>query len=232
MIAKGFVVAGAKVYIVSRKHDELHKMAENLRSLGECYALPADLGNIENIDKLVEDFSRREDSLNILINNAGTSWGAPFADYPVEGWDKIQDLNLKTPFFMIQRFLKSLKKEATIEDPSRVINISSINGITNSHVPNYSYLASKAGLIHLNRNLACDLAADYINVNSIAPGYVFTDMMSYADNNRDSIIAKIPRGRAGSEADMAAAAIFLSSRASSWITGITLPVDGGTTANA
>ena len=151
-------------------------------------------------------------------------------EFPESGWDKVIDLNLKTPFFLIQQLLGKMQQAATEHDPARIINIASINGLTNPQAENYSYSASKAGLIHLTKHLATKLAGEQINVNAIAPGFFPTKMMAHADI--DAMASSIPKGRAGQPDDAAGAAIFLASRASAWITGVTLPVDGGWVANA
>ena len=230
MIAGGLVAGGARTYITSRKVQDCVSTAERLSEYGECIAIPCDLSTLDGITQFVESFSKREVHLDILVNNAGAAWGAPLDTFPEQGWDKVLDLNLKSPFFLTQKLLTKLKHSACDESPSRVINIASINGLTHSHDPNFSYTASKAGMIHLTKHLAATLACDYINVNAIAPGYFATKMMAHAD--MDAIIKHIPRGRAGNADDAAGAALFLSAKASNWITGAVLPVDGGMVANA
>lgn len=233
MMAQGFVMRGARVYITARKAEECQATANALGKLeggGDCYAIPCDLSTLKGIHEFVKAFSEREQQLHVLVNNAGATWGAAFNRFPESGWDKVMDLNLKSPFFMIQQLHPHLCRAASAEDPARVINIASVNGITNPGVENYSYSASKAGLIHLTQHLSSQLAADRINVNSIAPGFFPTKMMSHVD--RDALCEAIPAGRAGQAEDIAGAAIFLAARASAWITGVTLPVDGGLVAKA
>ena len=230
MIARGFVANGVRTYITARKAEDCRRTAEDLSAMGECIAIPCDLSTREGICQLVEAIGEREDRVDILVNNAGAAWGAPFLAFPESGWDKVVDLNLKTPFFLMQQLHPWLKKSASREDPARVINISSINGLTNSHAENYSYTASKAGIAHLTRHLATQLAADDINVNAIAPGFFATRMMAHAEI--DDIVKFVPRGRAGVDEDIAGAAIYLSSPASAWVTGVVLPVDGGIVAGA
>ena len=230
MIARGFVENGARVYITARKTEDCLATAERLSELGECLAIPGDISTLSGIAELVKTFSAREAQLDILVNNAGATWGANLSDFPVNGWDKVLDLNLKSPFFLIQQLLKKLQQSASAEDPARIINIASINGLTHPGVENYSYSASKAGLIHLTRHLSATLAREQINVNAIAPGFFPTKMMVHADI--DAIEKSIPKGRAGQADDAAGAAIFLASKASAWITGVTLPVDGGWVASA
>jgi len=230
MIAKGFVDAGARVYITARKAEDCKATAKALSEFGECVAIPCDLSTLAGITEFVAAFSAQESQLDILVNNAGATWGAELREFPESGWDKVMDLNLKTPFFLIQELLGKLQQAATEQSPARVINIASINGLTNPQAENYSYSASKAGLIHLTKHLATKLAGEQINVNAIAPGFFPTKMMAHADI--DAMASSIPKGRAGQPDDAAGAAIFLASRASAWITGVTIPVDGGWVANA
>jgi NAD(P)-dependent dehydrogenase (short-subunit alcohol dehydrogenase family) len=228
MIARAYLQCGVKVYISSRNQDELANFTSAVSSLGECIAIRADLSSLQGIEFLVDEICERESGLDILVNNAGTTWGAEFSVYPEAGWDKVLDLNLKSPFFLTQRLLGLLKTVATADSPSRVINIASVNGLVNPGVDNYAYSASKAGLIHLTRHLSADLAPVHINVNAIAPGFFHTKMTAYAvEQDEGSIMALVPRGRLGNQDDIAGAAIFLASRASSWITGHTLALDGG-----
>ncbi|MDB0047388.1 SDR family oxidoreductase [Porticoccaceae bacterium] len=230
MIARGFVENGARVYITARKAEECLATAERLSEFGECIAIPGDLSTLSGITELVSTFSAQESQLDILVNNAGATWGAALHEFPEGGWDKVMDLNLKSPFFLIQQLLEKLQQSASAENPARIINIASINGLTHPGVENYSYSASKAGLIHLTRHLCTTLASEQINVNAIAPGFFPTKMMAHADI--DAIAKSIPKGRAGQPDDAAGAAIFLASKASAWITGVTLPVDGGLVASA
>lgn len=230
MIAHGLLEAGARVCIVSRKAADCDETVKALSHYGDCYALPFDLSAMEEIEHFSKSFAAREKKLDILVNNAGAAWAAPFETYPESGWNKVVDLNLKSMFFLTQKMAPMLKAAANPDDPARVINIASINGLTNPHTDNYAYSASKAAIIHLTRHLAADLAKDHININAIAPGFFLTKMMSHAAE--DDIVKLIPRGRPGQADDAAGAAIFLSSRASAWITGVTLTVDGGTIANA
>ncbi|WP_427968238.1 SDR family oxidoreductase [Altererythrobacter sp.] len=230
MFARGYVEAGVRTYITSRKASDCEETARRLSEFGSCLALPYDLSTVEGIEALVSAFAEHESRLDILVNNAGATWGAPFDDYPESGWDKVVDLNLKSPFFLTQKLAPFLRQASGAEDPARIINIASINGITNPHADNFAYSASKAGVIQLTRHLAAALAAENINVNAIAPGLLMTKMMAHADETE--IVKYIPRGRAGSADDAAGVAIFLASKASAWITGVTIPVDGGMVANA
>jgi 2-deoxy-D-gluconate 3-dehydrogenase len=233
MIARGFVEAGVRTYITSRKIEELQSTAAKLGADGDCVAIPSDLSSVEGVGALAAAMAEREERLDILVNNAGAAWGAPFEEYPESGWDKVMNLNVKSIFFLTQRMLPLLRAAGSPDDPARVINIASINGLTNPGIPNYAYSASKAAVIHLTRHLAADLAHDLINVNGIAPGYFPSKMTAgLLGKYEDQLVARTPRARIGQPEDMAGAAIFLSARASAWVLGQTLVVDGGMTAAA
>lgn len=228
MIARGYVENGVKTYISARKADQCDQAAAELGKLGSCVSLPADLSRSDGLQKLAAALREREPRLHILVNNAGANWAEPIEAYPEAGWDKVVDTNLKAPFFLTRELLPLLRAAGTAVDPARVINIASIDGM---HVPGletYAYSSSKAGLIHLTRVLARRLAGENINVNAIAPGPFESKMM--AETLRvfgDAIKQSCPRGRIGEPEDMAGAAIFLASRASAYVTGALLPVDGG-----
>jgi NAD(P)-dependent dehydrogenase (short-subunit alcohol dehydrogenase family) len=180
---------------------------------------------------LADEIGRREERLDILVNNAGAVWGEPFESFPESGWDKVMNVNLKSPFFLTQKLLPLLASAATHEDPARVINIGSIDGLHVNMLPTWSYGPSKAGIHHLTRILAAHLADRHINVNAIAPGPFESKMMEHTlSTSREQIVRRVPRKRIGEPQDMAGAAMFLASRAASYITGIVLPVDGGITA--
>ena len=228
MIARGFVENGVRTYISSRKADVCDKVADELSELGTCISLPADLSSQDEIKRLAAEFGEREKALNILVNNAGAAWGAPFDDFPEAGWDKVMDLNVKSPFFLTQALIKKLEAAATADDPARVINTGSIDGIGSPFLETYSYPASKAAIHQLSRVMANRLASRNINVNAIAPGLFPSEMTGYMlDNHEEQIKSGIPRGRVGTPEDMAGVAIYLSSRASAFVTGVIIPVDGG-----
>lgn len=230
MIARGFVEQGARTYITARKAEDCEATAAELRQFGECIALPGDLSTMPGIESLVAEWAPREQKLDILVNNAGAAWGAALETFPESGWDKVMDLNVKSLFFLTQRLLGKLKAAGAPDAPARVINIASINGITNPHADNYAYSASKAAVIHLTKHLAADLARSHITVNAIAPGYFPTKMTAHM--SMDDVAQRTPLGRLGADDDAAGAAIFLASRASAWVTGVTIPVDGGAVADA
>lgn len=238
MIAAGFLANGAKVYISSRKADVCDATAERLQAEygSECISIPADLSNVEGCEKLASELTARESSLDILVNNAGVSWGAPINDFPENGWDKVFDTNVKGVFFLTQKLLPQLRAAGDAEDPARVINIGSIDGLKNPIFETFSYGPSKAALHHLTRGLALHLTKENIIVNSIAPGPFPTWMLSTGvggggDTDIDwSAVAKgNPRGRVGTPEDIAGLAIFLSSRAGAYIVGETIALDGGST---
>ena len=228
MIAEGFLAQGARVYISARKAAACDQTAKELSALGHCVSLPADVSTVEGAQALVDAYAKHEGSLDILVNNAGAAWGAPYEEFPESGWDKVVDLNLKTPFFLTKALTPMLKKAAT-DHLSKVINIASIDGISVNPQETYSYAASKAGLIQLTRRMALRLAQDRIVVSAIAPGAFASDMNKDARDHGDEVKGRIPAGRIGTPEDMAGAAIFLASRAGDYVMGSTLVVDGGVT---
>ena len=228
MIAEGFVKNGVKTYITSRKSDQCNLKAEELSKFGECISIPADLTDMNEMNKLVRHIEKNEEKLNILINNAGAAWGAPFDTFPENGWDKVMDTNVKAVFFLIQKLIKMLENSGDNSDPSRIINVGSIDGIGIPRAETYSYPASKAAIHQLTRVLANRLAKRNINVNAIAPGPFQRNMMAHSlKENGEQIKKSVPRGRIGIPEDMAGTSIFLCSKASSYITGSIIPVDGG-----
>ena len=228
MIAEGFLAQGARVYISARKAAACDQTAKELSAFGHCVSLPADVSTVEGAQGLVDAYAKHEGSLDILVNNAGAAWGAPYAEFPESGWDKVVDLNLKTPFFLTQALTPMLKKAAT-DHLSKVINIASIDGISVNPQETYSYAASKAGLIQLTRRMALRLAQERIVVSAIAPGAFASDMNKDARDHGDEVKGRIPAGRIGTPEDMAGAAIYLASRAGDYVMGSTLVVDGGVT---
>ena len=226
MIAAGFLQQGAKVYISSRKAAACDAAVAELSALGPCIALPADVSTAAGIAALVAAYSARESKLDILVNNAGAAWGAPFDEFPESGWDKVVDLNLKSPFFLTQA-LHALLIAGAAQQPAKVINIASIDGQTVNPMETYSYAASKAGLIHLSKRMALRLVQDNIVLNAICPGAFASEMNRDARDHADEVAARIPARRVGVDDDMAAAAIYLASRAGDYVVGTTLTVDGG-----
>jgi len=228
MIAAGFLAQGAKVYISSRKADACDAAAEELsQGGGTCISLPQDVSSVAGCQALAKAIEEREDKLDILVNNAGAAWGAPFEEFPEHGWDKVVDLNLKSPFFLTQALHVALKKAGTHDQPAKVINIASIDGIRLNPQDTYSYHASKSGLIYLTRRLAARLIADNIVVSAIAPGAFASEMNRTARDHGDAVAKAIPARRIGRAEDMAGAAIYLASRAGNYVVGETIAVDGG-----
>lgn len=228
MIARGFVEAGAKVYISSRKRDVCDQVAAELSKSGQCLSAPADVASAAGAKQLVAQVAQHESALHILVNNAGANWGAPLAEYPESAWDKVMALNVKGPFFLTREFLPLLEKGARPGDPARVINIGSIDGLQVPLLDTYAYSASKAAVHHMTRVLARQLASRGITVNAVAPGPFESKMMAATlDRFKDAIVASCPLGRIGAPEDMAGIAIYLASRAGAYVTGAVIPVDGG-----
>jgi NAD(P)-dependent dehydrogenase (short-subunit alcohol dehydrogenase family) len=228
MIARGFIERGAKVYISSRKAADCDATAKELsKDGGTCLSLPQDISTVEGCNALAARIGEAEPSLDILVNNAGAAWGADFEDFPESGWDKVLDLNLKSPFFLTQALRAKLAASASQDKPAKVIMIASIDGIRLNPQETYSYHASKAGLIYLTRRLAARLVRDWIVVSGIAPGAFASQMNRDARDHGDEVAKRIPMRRIGRDDDMAAAAIYLASRAGDYVVGETIAVDGG-----
>ncbi|MGA2210710.1 MAG: SDR family oxidoreductase [Acidimicrobiales bacterium] len=227
MIADGFIQQGATVYISSRKAEACDTTAEELSaSGGRCISLPQDISTVAGCQALAAAYGEREPALDILINNAGAAWGAPFESFPESGWDKVMDLNLKSPFFLLQALHGPLKA-AGAQRPAKVINVASIDGLRLNPWDTYSYHASKSALIYLTKRLAAQLVRDGIHVTAIAPGAFASDMNRAARDHGDEVARHIPARRIGTAEDMAGAAIYLASRAGDYVIGETLVVDGG-----
>jgi NAD(P)-dependent dehydrogenase (short-subunit alcohol dehydrogenase family) len=224
-IAQGFIAQGAKVYISSRNVDQCNATAAELGP--NCISLPMDVSTVDGCKALAAQLAEREEKLDILVNNAGAAWGETFESFPEKGWDKVMDLNVKSPFFLTQALHAMLKKAASAAQPAKVIMIGSIDGQRLNPWETYSYHASKAGIMYLGRRLAATLIADQINVTSIAPGAFASDMNKAARDHGDAVAKNIPNGRIGVPEDIAAAAIYLASNAGNYIVGDTITVDGG-----
>ena len=224
-IATAYIAQGATVYISSRKAADCEATAEELGP--HCHSLPQDVSTVDGCRSLAKALSEREQKLDILVNNAGAAWGQPFEDFPEKGWDKVMDLNLKSPFFLTQALHELLKAGGASGSPAKVINITSIDGQRLNPWETYSYHASKSGLIYLTKRMAARLVQDNIVVTSIAPGAFASDMNVAARDHGEEIGKSIPLGRIGNEDDLAGAAIFLASRAGDYVVGDTITVDGG-----
>ncbi|WP_048441269.1 SDR family oxidoreductase [Caenimonas sp. SL110] len=228
MIAAGFLAQGAKVYISSRKAAACDATASELSAIGPCFSLPMDVSTVAGAKALAAAYGEKESSLDILVNNAGAAWGESFDTFPESGWDKVVDLNLKSPFFLTQA-LHGLLKKGAANRPAKVINIASIDGVSVNPQETYSYAASKAGLIHLIKRMSLRLAQDNIVVSGIAPGAFASEMNRTARDHADEVAKRIPAGRIGVDDDMAGVAIYLASRAGDYVVGETIVVDGGVT---
>ncbi len=232
-MARGFLEAGAeRVFITARKAAACLETAAALAQYGECIAIPGDISTLDGIQELAATLAEREESIDVLVNNAGAGWGAPLEEFPEKGWDKVMNLNVKAPFFLTQAILPLLKKGKSSDRTASVINIGSIAGIVGNSISNYSYGPSKAAIHQVTRNLAKDLADSHIRVNAIAPGRFFSKMTEYVSKDKklfEAECAVIPLHRWGKAEDIAGVAIMLASRAGAFITGQIIPVDGGTT---
>ena len=229
MIAEGFVSFGAKVYIVARREELLKQKQKELSQIGPCEYLVADVGSLAGVEALANTFGEREQSLDILVNNAGISDGRmEIEEITEDTWDSVVDLNLKTIFFMIQKFLPFLRVGASPDTPKNVINIASIDGCGKINAAyNYAYGVSKAGVIQLDRHLGDSLAWEGIQINTISPGDFPTDLNTTARNHTDEMKRMLPAKRIGEKENIAGAAIFLASRAGNYSVGSNIVVDGG-----
>jgi NAD(P)-dependent dehydrogenase (short-subunit alcohol dehydrogenase family) len=226
MIAQGFVQNGARVYVSSRKPAACEQAARELSEFGTCVAIPADVACTEGWTAIVEGMTSHEGHIDVLVNNAGATWGAPLGEYPMSGWDKVYNLNVRGLFFLVQKALPLLRKSPF--QPARIINIASINGLAPSDNDVFAYSSSKAAVIMLTRQLAKHLAKENILVNAVAPGPFQTDMMKQTLADRgDEYASRSPLGRLGKPEDIAGVAIFLAADASAYLTGAVIPCDGG-----
>ena len=230
MIARGLLEAGAEVLISSRKAEQLEAAAEELSGIGPVTAVPADLSSQAGAIALAEAVGERFDRLDVLVNNAGASWGEPIESYPDEAWDRVLDTNVRGVFQLTVATLDLLRAAASPEDPARVINLGSVDGIRPPMMESYAYSASKAAVHQLTRHLAKRLASEQITVNAIAPGPFPSKMMAFVldDPDRRALVeGQIPLGRVGEPDDVTGLTIFLASRAGAYLTGTVIPLDGG-----
>lgn len=228
MMARGLLEAGARVYISSRKADACAATERELKEFGQVTAVPADLSTEAECLRLATELAAREEELHVLVNNAGATWGSPIEEFPASAWDKVVDLNLKSPFFLTRALLPLLEAAGTHDDPARVINVGSIDGIRVPPLPTFSYSASKAGVHQLTRVLARELGPRHITVNAVAPGPFESKMMAATLEAFGDVISETaPLRRIGRPDDMAGIAVYLASRAGAYVTGAVIPVDGG-----
>jgi NAD(P)-dependent dehydrogenase (short-subunit alcohol dehydrogenase family) len=232
MIAEGFLQAGATVYISSRKAEVCDQVADELSSAGPCHSLPADIAQDDDRERLVTALGERTDRLDILVNNAGAAWGADYADFPERGFRKVLELNVTALFFLTRDMTPLLSHAATRDNPARVINIGSMDGLkvpTVLRTGTFPYSASKAAVHHMTKSLALELAPRHITVNAIAPGFFESKMTEQSlERFRDDIERNCPLHRIGRPEEMAGVAIYLASRAGAYTSGAVIPVDGGT----
>jgi NAD(P)-dependent dehydrogenase (short-subunit alcohol dehydrogenase family) len=232
MIARGLVRAGARVVVSSRKAGDVAAAARELGEIGDCEAIVGDVSTQDGAAALADATRARFPALDILVNNAGVTWGASLEDFPQSAWDRVMHTNVEGVFHLTVALLPALRAAAEPDDPSRVINIGSIDGLRTPIVENYSYSASKAAVHMLTRHLAKRLASEHITVNAIAPGPFESKMMAFLLDNpesREMIEQSVPLGRIGRPDDAAGLALFLSSRAGAYVTGAVIPLDGGIT---
>jgi NAD(P)-dependent dehydrogenase (short-subunit alcohol dehydrogenase family) len=232
MIARGLVEAGADVVISSRKADACASAAAELSKHGSCVAIPADLSTQEGCVALAGAVRERGDRLDLLVNNAGATWGEPLDTYPDRAWDRVLDTNVRGVFQLTVAALDLLRASASADDPARVINVGSVDGIKAPMMESYAYSASKAAVHQLTRHLAKRLASEQITVNAIAPGPFESKMTAFMLDDPDSrsiVEQAVPLGRIGRPDDVVGATLFLASRAGSYLTGTVIPVDGGVT---
>ena len=230
MIVEGYLAAGcARVYISARKTAQIEEAVADFetRYPGKVIGLPVDLSTVEGCRALAKELEAREEKLDILVNNAGAAWGEPFENFPEAGWDKVMDINVKSPFFLTQALHNLLKAAGTPAQPAKVINIGSIDGMRLNPWETYSYHASKAAILYLTKRMAARLVQDNILVTAIAPGAFQSDMNKAARDHGDAVAKSIPTKRIGVPEDMAGAAIFLASKAGDYVVGETIAVDGG-----
>jgi NAD(P)-dependent dehydrogenase (short-subunit alcohol dehydrogenase family) len=229
MIAEGYARAGARVYIASRKQAELEARIAELDGAGDVRSIVADLSSDAGCRALGAELERREGGrLDILVNNAGANWGEPYEEFPEAAWDRVLDVNVKGVFQLTRSLTDALATAARPEDPSRVINIGSVDGINVPALETYAYSASKAAVHHLTRVLARKLAPRQITVNAIAPGPFQSRMMRVTlERAGEAILDMVPLRRIGSPEDIAGTAIYLASRAGAYTNAAILPVDGG-----
>ena len=227
MMAEGYLRAGVRVYVASRKPAACRSAQEYLSQFGDVHAVSADVSKEDQCRTLIDEVGAREEVLHILVNNAGATWGAPFDTFPGAAFDKVLTLNVKAPFVLTQLARPLLEAASAEDDPARVINIGSIDGLTVPRLGTFSYSASKAALHQLTRHLAYELAPTVL-VNAIAPGPFRSKMMAATlDVAGDRLAAATPVKRIGRAEDIAAAAVYLASPATNFMTGAVIPLDGG-----
>jgi NAD(P)-dependent dehydrogenase (short-subunit alcohol dehydrogenase family) len=232
MIARGLLDAGARVIVSSRKIADLEASAQKLAAIGDCHAIQGDVSTPQGATALAAQTRERFGQLDILVNNAGVTWGAPLDEFPASGWERTSHTNVEGVFHLTVALLPALRAAADADDPARVLNIGSIDGLRTPELENYSYSASKAAVHMLTRHLAKRLASEHITVNAIAPGPFQSKMTAFMlddEDGRELVEQRVPLARIGRPEDAAGLTIFLCSRAGSYVTGTVIPLDGGIT---
>jgi NAD(P)-dependent dehydrogenase (short-subunit alcohol dehydrogenase family) len=237
MAATALVEAGAEVMIASRKGEDCEKVAGELNALGasgKAEGFAGDVGSEEGVAALAGEVKKRTDGLDILINNAGLSWGAPLKEFPYSAWARVLNVNVTGLFHLTRELLPLLARTASFEDPSRIINLGSVMGTQPMADGAYSYTASKAAVHHLTRTLANELAEKFITVNAFAPGPFQSRMTAFATGTEEKaeiVASHVPLRRIGAPSDIAGATLYLCSKAGSYVTGAIVPIDGGESVN-
>ncbi|MGD9793338.1 MAG: SDR family oxidoreductase [Acidimicrobiia bacterium] len=227
MMARGLVELGATVVVTSRKADACASVEEELSKVGSCIAIPSDVSSEDGCRALRDAVADRVGKVDVLVNNAANTWGAPLADQDTKAWNRVFDLNVAGSFHCAKFFRPMLDESSKDGDPSRIIMFSSVTALAVPEDETYGYTASKAALLHLTKHLARRLAPK-ITVNCIVPGAFPSRMMKLAfELKADEMADSAPMKRTGTQDDAVGALVFLTSRASSWITGEHLLVDGG-----
>jgi NAD(P)-dependent dehydrogenase (short-subunit alcohol dehydrogenase family) len=232
MLAEGMLRAGAKVYFTSRKAGECEAAAQEMSAIGPCVGISASLDTPEALAELAGNFAAYENVLDVLINNAGRTWGASLESFPAKAWAPVMAVNVQAPFMLVQELLPLLQRAAakSAANPARIINIGSVGGKVVEPLKAYSYAASKAAIHHLSRVLAADLAGHNITVNAVLPGYFPTKMTAHIraeEEQASALRERVPLARLGSAEDIVGTCIFLASRAGAYVTGTEMVVDGG-----
>ena len=225
MIARAYVAAGAQVLIASRDGSACDALADELGD--SCRAVVADLSTPQGVEELAAATATWTDHLDVLVNNAGATWGARLGEYPAAGFDKVMDLNVRAVFLLTQALLPQLRAAASVADPARVLMIGSVDGLSVPVFDSFAYSASKAAVHQLSTHLAAALAPEHVTVNALAPGLFPSKMTAFLFADEEAVTARVPLGRPGRLEDIGGMAIALASRAGSYVTGTVLPIDGG-----
>ena len=233
MAATGLAAVGAHVLIASCKAEACAEVAAAINAAdlaGSADGFGGDVGSAEGIEALISAVRQRTGELNILMNNAGRTWGTPFGIFPYDAWEKVMTLNVAGMFHLTQGLSDMLADAGSVDDPARVVNVGSVMGEVAIGDGAYSYSVSKAGVHHMTRILAKELGPRHITVNALAPGPFQSGMTDFAigqDSGADRVAERVPSGRIGRPEDIAACLQFLCGYGGSYITGAVIPVSGG-----